>query len=314
MNRAFVAEASANVVAEASADIGRAPWAVRYLTWPTMFIANITIVGLALVEHWNLIVTMAATTGTFIAVLVALEYAYPLSVRWRMTLRTFFGRDIKYFLAGGVTGAATNFALAFMGISLSIGHMGPITHWPVWAATPLLIVMFDFLQYWQHRWSHEADTAFKHYLWRTHATHHLPEQVYVLMHPAGHPFNFFLIQGLLRIPLFYVLGASPEAIFAASAMIGLQGLVSHCNVDLRAGWANYLLTGTELHRYHHSGDPGEAKNFAVAVSLLDVLFGTFVYRPGEVPARLGVARPDDYPKSHEFWKTMLIPLRLRGYR
>jgi len=153
----------------------------------------------------------------------------------------------------------------------------------------------------------------KHVLWRTHAPHHLPEQVYVLMHPAGHPFNFFLLQGLLRLPLFYWLGASPEAIFAASGIIGLQGLVSHCNVDLRAGWFNYVFMGTELHRYHHSGDASEAKNFATALSLLDVVFGTLIYRPGEAPKRLGVARQADYPQSREFWKTMLIPLRRRGY-
>ncbi len=290
------------------------PAFVTRLTWPTMFIANITVISFALVNHWNLTATIAATTGTFIVLLVTLEFIYPLDTRWRMTLQTFFGRDIKYFVAGGLTGAATNLALASVGISLGAGNVGPITDWPVWFAAPLLIVSFDFLQYWQHRWSHEADGPFKHYLWRTHAPHHLPEQVYVLMHPAGHPFNFFLIQGLIRLPLFYALGASPEAIFAASSIIGLQGLVSHCNVDLRAGWANYVLVGTELHRYHHSGDPSEGKNFAVALSLLDVLFGTFVYRPTQVPARLGVANPDDYPKSHEFWKTMMIPLRRNPHR
>lgn len=71
----------------------------------------------------------------------------------------------------------------------------------------------------------------------------------------------FLLQGLIRLPLFYWLGATREAVFAAGGIIGLQGLVSHCNVDLRAGWFNYLFAGTELHRYHHSGDPREAKNF-----------------------------------------------------
>lgn len=285
------------------------PWIVSRLTWPVMFVANITVITLAITDGWRITLTMASTTGTFIVLLVALEFAYPLDARWRMTMRTFFGRDIKYFIAGGLTGAATNFVLALAGISLSAGHTGPITNWPVWIAAPLLIMAFDFLQYWQHRWSHEADSTLKHFLWRTHAPHHLPEQVYVLMHPAGHPFNFFLIQGLLRLPLFYALGATPEAIFAASSIIGLQGLVSHCNVDLRAGWFNYLFAGTELHRYHHSGNAEEAKNFAVALSLLDVVFGTLVYRPGQAPARLGVASPNNYPQSQEFWRAMMLPLR-----
>ncbi len=289
------------------------PWHVTWLTWPVMFVINIAAISATITQHWTIAVTMATTTGVFVIALVSLEFMYPLDLRWAMTLRSFFGRDIKYFISGGLTGALTNFVLALAGISLSVGHVGPITHWPVWIAAPTLIVTFDFLQYWQHRWSHEADTPLKHYLWRTHAPHHLPEQVYVLMHPAGHPFNFFLLQGLLRLPLFYGLGATPEAIFAASGIIGLQGLVSHCNVDLRAGWFNYVFAGTELHRYHHSGDPGEAKNFATTLSLLDVLFGTLIYRPGDAPRRLGVARPDDYPLSHEFCKSMLIPLRRQGY-
>jgi sterol desaturase/sphingolipid hydroxylase (fatty acid hydroxylase superfamily) len=289
------------------------PWAVQWLTWPLLFVANVTVVVLAIGRHWNLSIALGSTTVAVALTLVALEFAYPLDARWRMTLRSFFGRDIKYFAAGGATGAFTNFALGYVGITVTAGHTGPITDWPVWLAAPLLIFAFDFLQYWQHRWSHEADNAAKHYLWRTHAPHHLPEQVYVLMHPAGHPFNFVLIQGLIRLPLFYALGATPEAVYAASAIIGLQGLVSHCNVDLRAGAFNYVFAGTELHRYHHSGDPTEAKNFAVALSLIDVLFATLVYRPGRVPARLGVARPNDYPQSREFWKAMLIPLRRRGY-
>lgn len=285
-----------------------APWPVTWLTWPILFSVKLALVWLAITQHWNLGATLGASTGAVIVVLVGLEFRYPLDARWRMTLRTFFGRDLKYFIGGGLTLALTNFTLAWLGIELAGKHAGPITQWPVWLAAPALILSFDFLQYWQHRWSHEANGPLKHFLWRTHVSHHLPEQVYVLMHPAGHPFNAILIQALIRVPLFYWLGASPEAIFAASSIIGMQGLISHCNVDLRAGWFNYLFTGAELHRFHHSGDPAEAKNFAVTLSLLDVLFGTLVYRPGVQPARLGVAHPEQYPRAEQFWNNMLIPL------
>ena len=42
--------------------------------------------------------------------------------------------------------------------------------------------------------------------------------------------------------------------------------------------------------------------------MLDVLFGTLVYRPGDQPARLGVAHPERYPRAEQFWQNMLIPL------
>ena len=292
----------------------RTPWLVTWLTWPVLFALKVASIPLAITQQWSYGTTLGVTTGLCIVLLVALEFRYPLDDRWRMAVRTFFGRDLKYFMAGGLTLSLTNLALAWLGMAIGEGHRGPITDWPVWIAAPALILAFDFLQYWQHRWSHEANGPLKHFLWRTHATHHLPEQVYVLMHPAGHPFNAILIQAVIRVPLFYWLGASPEAIFAASSIIGLQGLVSHCNVDLRAGWFNYLFTGAELHRYHHSADPREAQNHAVTLSLLDVLFGTFVYRPGAPPEALGIAHPERYPRAEAFWQNMLIPLRRKGYR
>jgi sterol desaturase/sphingolipid hydroxylase (fatty acid hydroxylase superfamily) len=43
--------------------------------------------------------------------------------------------------------------------------------------------------------------------------------------------------------------------------------VSHFNVNSRVAWLNYLLVGTELHRYHHNADPTEAKNFGAVVSI-----------------------------------------------
>lgn len=43
--------------------------------------------------------------------------------------------------------------------------------------------------------------------------------------------------------------------------------LSHFNVNGRAGCLNYLLVGTELHRYHHRAGRAEAKNFSAVVSV-----------------------------------------------
>ncbi len=311
MSDAVSMERSTEMSTKSAAERDRreTPWVVTWLTWPLLFCLNIWAIVHAITFGWDFKIVLGVSTGVGIATLVGLEFVYPVDQRWRMTWRTFFGRDIKYFAGGGLTGAATNYALGVIGLTLAAGHAGPMTNWPVWLAVPATIVAFDFCQYWQHRWSHEADNPLKLFLWKTHAPHHLPEQVYVLMHPAGHPLNFILIQGIIRVPLFYFLGVSQEALFAVSAIIGLQGLVSHCNVDLRAGWFNYIFAGTELHRFHHSADVAEGKNYAVALSLLDILFGTFVYQPERVPQRLGVADPAAYPHSSEFWRVMLIPFR-----
>lgn len=289
-----------------------APWAVTWLTWPLLFAFNLVTMTQALTRNWNLQLTLAVLTALPVVALVLLEFLYPLDPRWRMTWRSFLGRDLKYFAAGGATGAGINYAVAWIGLELDAPHQGPLANAPVWLSVPVAILAFEFCQYWQHRWSHEANSPLKRFLWKAHAAHHLPEQVYVLMHPAAHPLNFLLVQGLIRIPLFYWLGLSPQALFGVSAVIGLQGVISHCNVDLRAGWFNYLFVGTELHRVHHSARSGEAQNYAVVCSLLDVLFGTFVYRPGHPPERLGVEDPGAYPRSDQFWRVMALPFVAQG--
>ncbi len=129
------------------------------------------------------------------------------------------------------------------------------------------------------------------------------------MHPAGHPINAFIVRALANIIPLYLLGATADTIVLVNLVIGLQGLVSHCNIDMRAGWFNYLFVGAELHRFHHSADAEEGRNYAVCLSILDQLFGTFVYRPGDAPARLGVDDPAAYPPSNEVHKVMLIPFQ-----
>ena len=72
---------------------------------------------------------------------------------------------------------------------------------------------------------------------------------------------------------------------------------------------DYLLVGTELHRFHHSADMREAKNYGVLTPVWDLVFGTFSYHPGQLPRALGVAHKSDYPASNEIAKVMLLPFR-----
>lgn len=143
-----------------------------------------------------------------------------------------------------------------------------------------------------------------------HLAHHLPQQVYVLMHAVAHPINMLVVRGITTLPLYY-LGFSTEVVFVTALVVGLQGLVSHFNVDMRTGWLNYVLVGTELHRYHHSADPNEAKNYGATTPLWDIVFGTFYYRPGQLPDRYGVADPERYPQDRQVVDVLMQPFKSR---
>jgi sterol desaturase/sphingolipid hydroxylase (fatty acid hydroxylase superfamily) len=282
------------------------PWAVTWLTWPILFTLNVGFVSRAIAYHENYSAVLTTLLITDVLALVTLEFLFPVRREWKMTWRSFL-RDLKYIAAGGVSFAAIDGLFGLASIRLNAGHVGPITHWPLYLSIPAALLAIEFLNYWQHRWSHELSGSLGSFLWRSHAAHHLPEQVYVLMHPASHPINGFIVRGLVTLLPLYYLGASPETVLLVSTIVTLQALISHCNVDIRAGWFNYIFVGTELHRFHHSANLSESKNYAVTLSFLDMLFGTFYYRPGNLPERLGVVDPNAYPKSNEFWKVMSLP-------
>jgi sterol desaturase/sphingolipid hydroxylase (fatty acid hydroxylase superfamily) len=74
------------------------------------------------------------------------------------------------------------------------------------------------------------------------------------------------------------------------------------------GWLNDFIRRAGLPRFHHSAGPAEERNYAVTLSLIDVIFGTVLYEPDRVPANLGIAEAHLYPKSNQFWRVMLIRL------
>lgn len=281
---------------------------VRWLLWPVLFATGAALAGLAITRGWDYGGVYSGFVFATLGLVVLLEVAFPYQARWRMTLRSFL-RDLKYIGANGVTIGLLSAGLGLLSIKLGENAAGPLRDAPLYVAVPAALVVFEFLNYWQHRGMHELGGRAGAFLWRVHAAHHLPDRVYALMHAAGHPINTVIVRAGTMILPWYLLGLSPEALLIANMLNNLQGIVSHANLDIRAGWANYLLVGAELHRYHHSADPAEGKNYAATLSLFDIMHGTFHYRPGTAPARLGVETPALYPSAFEFRKVMALPFR-----
>ena len=69
----------------------------------------------------------------------------------------------------------------------------------------------------------------------------------------------------------------------------MSGLFQHSNCDIRLGWLNYLVSGPEVHRWHHSKQIAESNaNYAHSFVVWDLLFGTY-FRPARPESRR--ARP-----------------------
>lgn len=148
-------------------------------------------------------------------------------------------------------------------------------------ALPLAVMLGELGPYWLHRAAHRLP-----WLWRFHALHHWPAALNasnsVLVHPVNLLWNKFA-----RVAPWLLLGFSAEAMLWAALFIQLQSLAVHANLRGSLGPLNWLIGSAELHRWHHSVQAVEAHNYGTALPLWDQLFGSFVHRPGALPARVG---------------------------
>lgn len=280
---------------------------LRYAFYPILFIAMLAYATFELHqpvgrmgEHYGYYLT------AMVSIMLLVEFLFPLREQWRMTWNSFLRRDLPFILIGGATLALANYFSGMLILYLGMSRGEAYLTLPLVPAVVLALIIPDFLWYCVHRYSHESRSRLGSWFWRMHLAHHLPEQVYLLMHAISHPVNLIIVRLIWTLPLF-ALGFSTEALFVVNLIVGLQGLVSHYNVDVRTGWWNYILVGAELHRFHHSADAGQAKNYGAVVPLWDLLFGTFYYRPKDYPEALGIADPLSHPTDRQLWRVLKLP-------
>ena len=156
----------------------------------------------------------------------------------------------------------------------------------------LMILVADFFRYWLHRACHEWSDR----LWSLHAVHHSPKKLYWVNVGRFHPLEKAL-QFLFDAAPFILLGVSEEVLALYFVFYALNGFIQHCNIQLRLGWLNYLVSGPELHRWHHSWEIRESnRNYGNNLIVWDLLFGSFFLPRDREVDRLGL-KNRDYPKG-----------------
>lgn len=163
--------------------------------------------------------------------------------------------------------------------------------WPLGAQVVLMLLIADFLRYWLHRICHGWAP-----LWRLHAVHHSPHELYFLNVGRFHPVEKLLQFSFDAAP-FLLLGVGPEVVAGYFVFYAVNGFFQHSNADVRLGWLNWIVSGPELHRWHHSRTVSESdRNFGNNLILWDTLFGTRFLPAEREVGELGL-RNRRYPKS-----------------
>lgn len=280
---------------------------ITYGLYPFLLFSTLTTIYLAINFHLDYKSVYGITTLVLVITLVVTETLFPLSGAWSMTKRSFW-RDLRYILIDAPIIGITKTAFGWLSIYYCEKHTALIPNRSILLNVIVYLLVFEFFQYWYHRLSHTGKGKIGKFLWRVHVAHHLPDKVYVVMHAVFNPINAFITTSIIQLPLI-LLGVSPEVAFAATLLIDLQSVISHFNVDIKAGILNYVFIGTETHRYHHSADPGDVYNYGNTLAIWDILFGTFNYKPRTFPKSLGVINPSEYPASEKVLDVIRFPFK-----
>jgi sterol desaturase/sphingolipid hydroxylase (fatty acid hydroxylase superfamily) len=164
-------------------------------------------------------------------------------------------------------------------------------HWSPLAQAALMVLSADLLRYWLHRAAHTYTP-----LWRLHAVHHAPKRLYSINVGRFHPVEEAL-QYLFDALPFLLLGVSEQVLALYFVFYAVNGFFQHSNCDIALGPLNWLISGPELHRWHHSIEAAESnRNYGNNLIVWDLLFGTFFLPRDRAVGRLGLINRD-YPRG-----------------
>jgi len=154
-----------------------------------------------------------------------------------------------------------------------------------------MILSGNFFRYWLHRAAHTWAL-----LWRFHAVHHSVHKLYWLNLGRFHPLNRTLQLFCDTFP-FILLSISKEVLALYLLIYSIKGFFQHCNVDVKLGWFNYIISGSELHRWHHSTNIQESNNnYGNHIIIWDIFFATYFLPKGKKVSELGLLNRN-YPMS-----------------
>lgn len=154
-------------------------------------------------------------------------------------------------------------------LNLPLTQLWP-REWPLAAQVALMLLTAEFFRYWLHVAAHNTEA-----LWRLHAVHHSPKKLYWLNVGRFHPLEKAL-QYLLDVLPFIVAGVGEEVLALYFIFYATNGFFQHSNVDARYGLLNYVVSGPELHRWHHSRLVKESNsNYGNNLIVWDLVFGTW---------------------------------------
>ena len=205
-------------------------------------------------------------------IFMTLEKLFP-KYKNQVILRKEWALDLFYFCFNHLAISAiliyANYHASHFDWALSEDLHAFVQSIPVLLQVILIILLADFVLYWEHRMFHELKS-----LWPVHAVHHSVENLDWLAGSRGHFVQVFSERAMVMIPL-YLIGADNTALDIYVGFAALQAVLIHCNLRFSFGFLRYIFVTPQFHHWHHSSEkPAIDTNYSAHTVLFDYLFGT----------------------------------------
>ncbi|MEV4091579.1 sterol desaturase family protein [Streptosporangium saharense] len=273
---------------------------VRYCAYPVLLVAVVATAVVALRDHLDLGQVSALFLAGTIAYLAVLERVIPYERGWHPSRREWGWYGLYLVLTIATSSVAQLLVTSLVGV---LAVRVPVI--PLWAEIPTALLLGSLASYVVHRLAHTRPL-----LWRLHGVHHVPQKVNVANNGVNHVFDVLFEQGVVQLSLALV-GFSQESVFVVGLFVVAQGYFVHTNADIRLGPLNYVFASPEQHRLHHSTDLSEAGHYGSDLSVWDLMFGSFTWRPGRTPVAIGLTDPASFPRTDAVLATFFHPWRRR---
>jgi sterol desaturase/sphingolipid hydroxylase (fatty acid hydroxylase superfamily) len=283
---------------------------LTHLAFPGILVLAILVATLsyALVPSYGL--ATAVTMVLVTAVVGILERIHPASAAWGVT-RADLGADALHAV---VSNALPSWLLELALKAALLEAAGRVRAsgvdlwpdaWPLAAQVFLALLAAEVGFYAVHRFFHECKIP---WIWKWHAVHHSITRMYFLAGARTHPVQVLISFGA-TVAILWFLGAPDQVIFYKTVVHTANGILQHCNVEIRGGLWNWIFSGPELHRWHHARRVEDSDhNYGNNLILVDLIFGTR-YLPGDARGPLGLPSHVRYPAG--FLGHFLLPFRWR---
>jgi len=179
-----------------------------------------------------------------------------------------------------------------------------------WWSFSILLILFDFLFYWFHRYGHSINI-----LWAAHMPHHTSEE-----------FNLFvgvrasITQRLFSFSFMWplaIIGFSARDIYTASAVQLILAFWHHTKIIGKMPGFEIIFNSPSYHRVHHAiNDKYLDKNFGEIFIIWDKMFGTCAEE--DEPVIYGALTPikswnPNKIYIHYFWILMQDALKTKSW-